>query len=153
MAFKQGTVDGLIGVWVDRESPSAWPGAAWAAHLAKVGAIGVKLTRWITMHGFAINLSTDLSLAANIVPCGIREHGVTSLLELLPANRTLPSVRRFAEEALPIVAKELRLPGAEDSAASPWYMEDLSTLDDAALLQNLTRAQVLQKPENYGHEH
>lgn len=49
---------------------------------AKVGAIGVRIRRWVTMHGFAVNLAPDLSHFAGIVPCGIEEFGVTSLQRL-----------------------------------------------------------------------
>jgi lipoyl(octanoyl) transferase len=49
---------------------------------AKIGAIGVRIRRWVTMHGFAVNLAPDLSHFAGIVPCGIEEFGVTSLRRL-----------------------------------------------------------------------
>lgn len=49
---------------------------------AKIGAIGVRIRRWVTMHGFAVNLAPDLSHFAGIVPCGIEEFGVTSLERL-----------------------------------------------------------------------
>ncbi len=58
----------MTGVWVDG---------------AKVAAIGVKVTRWITMHGFAFNVNTDLSYFGNIVPCGITDKPVTSMEKLL----------------------------------------------------------------------
>lgn len=49
---------------------------------AKIGAIGVRIRRWVTMHGFSVNLAPDLSHFAGIVPCGIEEFGVTSLQRL-----------------------------------------------------------------------
>jgi lipoyl(octanoyl) transferase len=83
-AVGAGTIDGdpkKIGVWVDLDSAHAWPEDAKdrGTQLAKIGAIGVRLSRWVTMHGFALNVSTNLAGFALIVPCGIAEHGVTSL--------------------------------------------------------------------------
>lgn len=70
----------LIGAWVDLEAPrDPWPGAERARRPAKLGAVGVKLSHWCTMHGFALNATTELAHFEWIVPCGIKEHPVTSL--------------------------------------------------------------------------
>jgi lipoyl(octanoyl) transferase len=77
-----GTVDGMVGLWIDEESPAHWPGQADAQRMAKIGAIGVRISRWVTMHGFALNLATDLRQFGLIVPCGISAHPVTSVQTL-----------------------------------------------------------------------
>ncbi len=66
-------IDGETGVWVKDESNS----------LKKICAFGIKASRWVTMHGFALNVNTDLTYFDNIVPCGISDKGVTSLQEIL----------------------------------------------------------------------
>jgi lipoyl(octanoyl) transferase len=92
-----GTIDRYIGLWVDRQSPAYWPGPDALLEPVKIGAIGVKISRWVTMHGFALNLRPELALFDHIVPCGIREHGVSSLYELTGAA---PTLREAAEVAL-----------------------------------------------------
>jgi lipoyl(octanoyl) transferase len=60
--------EGRIGIWVGE-----------GAHEAKIGALGVRVKRWVTLHGFSLNVAPDLSHFSGIVPCGIAEFGVTSL--------------------------------------------------------------------------
>ncbi|MFO0755522.1 MAG: lipoyl(octanoyl) transferase LipB [Byssovorax sp.] len=99
-----GVVDGMIGVWADRAAPGQWAGAPWATDLVKIGAIGVRLSRFVTMHGFALNLCVDLASFGLIVPCGIREHGVSSI-EALGGRSS--SVREVALGAAPRLAQGL----------------------------------------------
>jgi lipoyl(octanoyl) transferase len=63
--------EGRIGIWVGE-----------GAHEAKIGALGVRVKRWVTLHGFSLNVAPDLSHFTGIVPCGIAEFGVTSLDQL-----------------------------------------------------------------------
>jgi lipoyl(octanoyl) transferase len=90
----------LVGVWVDEANPAQWPGdprqLGGAARAAKIGAIGVRISRWVTMHGFAYNVSTQLGAFAHIVPCGIRDYGVTSLAALGAAAPEVEDVARVA---------------------------------------------------------
>ncbi len=68
-----GTRAGRVGVWVARDAPPRED---------KIAAIGVKLRKWVSFHGVSVNVAPDLNHFAGIVPCGIREHGVTSLADL-----------------------------------------------------------------------
>jgi lipoyl(octanoyl) transferase len=78
-----GRFDEHVGLWANRQSPRSYRGQESAADLVKLGAIGVRISRWVTMHGFALNLAPDMRLYSLIVPCGIREYGVASLAELM----------------------------------------------------------------------
>ena len=73
---------GRIGLWVARPRGPLGPQPGLAAQEDKIAAIGVRVRRWVSYHGIAINVAPDLSHYAGIVPCGIRDHGVTSLAEL-----------------------------------------------------------------------
>jgi lipoyl(octanoyl) transferase len=68
-------IEGRIGVWVRRDGPSE-------QRHDKIAAIGVRLRRWVSSHGLALNVDPDLQHFAGIVPCGIRDDGVTSLAAL-----------------------------------------------------------------------
>ena len=71
--------EGRVGVWVAREG----------GREDKIAAIGVRIRHWVSFHGISINVEPDLSHYAGIVPCGIAEHGVTSLVDLgLPVTMT-----------------------------------------------------------------
>jgi lipoyl(octanoyl) transferase len=77
---------GRIGIWVG-EGPDE----------AKIGALGVRVKRWVTLHGFSLNVAPDLSHFDGIVPCGIAEFGVTSLAELgkqIPLTRVDAALKR-----------------------------------------------------------
>ena len=67
--------EGRVGVWVERK------GAGWVRE-DKIAAIGVRLRRWVSFHGIALNVEPDLSQYDGIVPCGVRGPGVTSLVDL-----------------------------------------------------------------------
>jgi lipoyl(octanoyl) transferase len=80
---------GRVGVWVERKTPGAPP------REDKIAAIGVKLRRWVSFHGISLNVEPDLGHFGGIVPCGLSEHGVTSLIDL-----GLPVTMDEADEAL-----------------------------------------------------
>jgi lipoyl(octanoyl) transferase len=80
---------GRVGVWVDRKTPGL------PVSEEKIAAIGVKLRKWVSFHGISLNVEPDLSHFGGIVPCGITEHGVTSLVAL-----GRPATMAEADEAL-----------------------------------------------------
>jgi len=98
-------VEGLTGVWCgtavvsDQLSVVSSPDQA-AGRERKIGAIGIHVAKGITSHGFALNVSTDLRDFQLIVPCGIADHGVTSLkLEMAGVGNPVPELERVADQA------------------------------------------------------
>src|SRR6476469_4596133 len=81
--------EGRIGIWVGD-----------GAEEKKIGALGVRVKRWVTLHGFALNVAPDLSHFGGIVPCGISEYGVTSLAEL-GEQIDMPTVEDALKRAFP----------------------------------------------------
>ncbi len=77
-------IDGLTGIWVEKQ---------------KIAAIGLRISRWVTYHGFALNIKTDLSLFNGIIPCGISDKGVTRMIDL-NKNATLESVKKTIIEKI-----------------------------------------------------
>ena len=71
---------GRVGVWVTR--PDRPPGPDGRVSEDKIAALGIRLRKWISFHGLSINLNPDLSHFGGIIPCGITDHGVTSLSDL-----------------------------------------------------------------------
>lgn len=80
--------EGRVGVWVERKGPQ------WSRE-DKIAAIGVKVRKWVSFHGISLNVEPDLTHFGGIVPCGIQEHGVTSLVDL-----GVPATLDDADEAL-----------------------------------------------------
>ena len=80
-----GRIEGLTGVWIDHETQH---------NPRKICALGVKSSRWVTMHGFALNVNTDLSYFQNIVPCGISDKAVTSMALELGKEQDIAAVEQ-----------------------------------------------------------
>jgi lipoyl(octanoyl) transferase len=72
--------DGRVGVWVPRPEKPLLPDGS--AREDKIAALGIRLKKWVSFHGLSINVEPDLSHFGGIVPCGITQHGVTSLVDL-----------------------------------------------------------------------
>lgn len=82
--IEAGRVDGLTGVWLDFENKE---------RSRKICAMGIKCSRWVTMHGFAFNVNTDLNYFDNIIPCGIDDRAVTSMKKELGRSLDLDEVK------------------------------------------------------------
>ncbi len=89
------TSDAGTGIWVDRGD-----------RLAKIGAIGIRVRRWISFHGVAINMTTNLSHYGAIIPCGISEYGVTRIADLVPGS-TMADLDRALQRHLPALLEGL----------------------------------------------
>ena len=98
--------EGRIGIWCDTPN----------GHEAKIGAIGVRIRRWVTCHGFAVNISPDLSHFGGIVPCGISEYPVTSLADL-GINATLHDFDNALAVTLPAFLAALAKAGGPTNIA------------------------------------
>jgi lipoyl(octanoyl) transferase len=91
--IKSGRFDGLTGVWIEAETPRA----------RKICAMGVKSSRWVTMHGIGFNINTDLNYFSHIIPCGIDDKAVTSMKQELGIPISMEKViavlkQKFAEQ-------------------------------------------------------
>ncbi len=101
--LEAGRIAGLTGAWIrpdGPQDPSITPGASSRSSgpAEKIGAIGVRISRWVTSHGFAFNVRTDLEYFRLIVPCGIADRGVTSLEREIGGEIPLPEVEaRFVQ--------------------------------------------------------
>ena len=88
--IESGRVKGQTGVWLDGDLPTA----------RKICALGVKTSRWVTLHGFALNVNTDLDYFNNIVPCGITDKAVTSIQKELGREIDMNEVKEKLKKHL-----------------------------------------------------
>lgn len=111
--IEAGREEGMTGVWVGGE---------------KIAAIGVKVSKWVTMHGFALNVNTDLSKFDRIIPCGIFHKGVTSMQRIIGREIPLEDVHQklteafsavFGCQSVPVAPEQLRQRIAELQVESP----------------------------------
>ncbi|HUQ87910.1 MAG TPA: hypothetical protein VM096_10150, partial [Vicinamibacterales bacterium] len=92
--LEAGRVKGFSGAWIKDE---------------KIGAIGVRISRWVTSHGFAFNVSTDIDFFNLIVPCGIADKGVTSLASKLGRAPSMTEVEdRFVSQFSRVFDRSMR---------------------------------------------
>ena len=83
--------EGLTGVWINDE---------------KIAALGVRISRWVTMHGFALNVNTDLHYYDGIIPCGIFEYGLTSMQKILGEELEMDEVKQILIQQFENVFKQ-----------------------------------------------
>jgi lipoyl(octanoyl) transferase len=89
--IESGRIPGLTGVWLDYESK---------INPRKICALGVKTSRWVTLHGLALNVNTNLTYFNNIVPCGINDKAVTTMQAELKTNLDVGSVKKILKEKI-----------------------------------------------------
>jgi lipoyl(octanoyl) transferase len=89
--IESGRINGLTGVWIDFQKEKS---------ARKICALGVKTSRWVTMHGFAFNVNTDLKYFDYIVPCGIQDKAVTSLEKELGKKQDLKTVESILKSKI-----------------------------------------------------
>jgi lipoate-protein ligase B len=104
--IEAGRIPGLTGVWVGHE---------------KIAAIGIRISRWITSHGFAFNVSTNLEYFRLIVPCGISDRGVTSLEKLLGREVAFDEVEERVARHFCDVFGSVTVGGEGSQAARPVF--------------------------------
>ena len=95
--------NGRVGIWITQRDATE----------AKIAAIGVRVSRWVSWHGIALNVAPDLSHYRGIIPCGISEHGVTSLSAL-----GIPATMAESDAALRAAWQEVFIAGAAHGAAA-----------------------------------
>lgn len=105
--IEAGRAPGMTGVWVNN---------------AKIAAIGVKFTRWVTSHGFALNVNTDLSYFNGIIPCGLSNRNVTSMAELLGRRVDMAEVHAALRHHFAVVFS-LNVQPQPSSTLRPWWDE------------------------------
>ena len=89
--IEAGRLKGLTGVWLDVDQPNK---------ARKICAMGVKTSRWVTLHGLALNVNTDLSYFDKMIPCGINDKAVTSMQKELSAPVNMDNVKTILKEKL-----------------------------------------------------
>lgn len=88
--IESGRVEGMTGVWLDPDKPTA----------RKICAMGVKSSRWVTMHGIGFNINSDLNYFSHIVPCGIQDKGVTSMKKELGREVDMAEVSNILKQKM-----------------------------------------------------
>jgi lipoyl(octanoyl) transferase len=91
LGVEAGRIKGLTGVWLDVDSP---------AKARKICAMGVKTSRWVTMHGLALNVNTDMNYFNHIVPCGISDKAVTSVEKELGEPQPIERAKELLKQQI-----------------------------------------------------